>query len=237
MKVSPSSASQERVIVTVMLSVIAFGLKPPAIKHPDKWHNFWNWIIARLESVLTAPGLTAIGTLILAVVTYRVMITTRAEGERNHFFNMHQLNLRYRADFYEEVLMLSDDSLSNLEATALSAGLTFSPEATPRTVVKSQPPLDARRISIQLKLHASPEIRSLVQTWIETWILETERLKDSPGGFDAFGDPAPQLQEPELSRRQAEFKISHDFLADGLQKMLKAMAEELHPAKFTVVGK
>lgn len=220
-----------------MLSVIAFGLKPPAIKHPDKWHNFGNWIIARLESILTAPGLTAIGTLILAVVTYRVMITTRAEGEKNHFFNMHQLNLRYRADFYEEVLMLSDDSLSNLEATALSAGLTFIPQATPRTVVKSQPPLDARRISIQLKLHASPEIRSLAQTWIETWILETERFKDSPSGFDAYGDPVRQLQEPELSRRQSEFTISHDFLAGGLQKMLKAMAEELHPAKFTVVSK
>lgn len=221
----------------MMLSVIDFGLNPPPIKHPDKWHNFWNWIIDRLESVLTAPGVTAIGTLILAVVTYRVMITTRAEGERNHFFNMHQLNLRYRADFYEEVLMLSDDSLSNLEATALNAGLTFSPEAIPRTVIKGQPPLDARRISIQLKLHASPEIRSLVQSWIDTWILETERLKVTSGGFDAYNDPVPQLQGPELSRRQAEFKISHDFLADGLQKMLKAMAEELHPAKFTVIGK
>jgi len=199
--------------------------------YSEWFHNLWIWLADRWHSFFSASVLTAFGTLTLAVVTYKVMQATKLESERNHFFNLHQMNLKYRAGFYEEVLMFADGSLANLEKLALGLGIKFNSVDTPYTQQSTQPLLNERLIGIRLQLHASVEIRFAVQEWVTTWVTERDKLKSLIPELDAYNDPSG-LVELTLSVVQDEFQSVHKSLEIDLKKILAAMMKELHPTMF-----
>lgn len=180
-----------------------------------------------------ATTIVAFATWKLATMTRDLVAETKEQGglnaeadQRSYQLTLHEINLQYRASFYEQFVCGADDALDSLRLQAMGLGIDCN-----GLVIYSNPPhttsSDYSLLGIQLRLHASGEVRKRVITWLENLTEELKRLS----GLEAR-DPngkVAKLTEPQLHTVSEVFLVAFGSLVDDKEAIVEYMINELHP--------
>lgn len=189
---------------------------------------------------IAAALITGAATLVLALVTLRLTkeserlaaITklqgesSRAHDERSYRLTQLQIDLRYRAGYYEQLILIAISYLERLRALAVDLGIDCS-ELTNYPAAMTSTSVNQALLGIQLRLHASQQIRESFIEWGTKLDLELDKLNAlvTRNNFTKID----RLAEPQLSEVATEFIRSYEKLNSEKELIVDAMANELHP--------
>lgn len=205
--------------------------------------HWWNgWLHRHPGDFLTVSGvlITGIATLVLAIVTLRLANDNKrlaeitgmqgennfAHNERSYRLTQLQINLQYRASYYEQLIAFTQASLNYLRETAKGLGIDCEGlhENGPTPIGT---PADQGLLGIQLRLHASDEIRLAfleLGTKVKT---ETDKLT-SLQQYGMYG--VMPLVNPLLDETTVDFRARFILLTNETEALIESMIDELHPS-------
>jgi hypothetical protein len=141
--------------------------------HSAGHSNSWRWMVNLWDRMYRgAPFWTAIGTMALAGVTYKLVRETMNQGKRNHEANqrsydltLHQINLQYRASVYNGVIQFMANTRIWLTNRLDSLRLHLAEPTHPLLQASRELNSEELNTFVALELHGSNEALVANSIW------------------------------------------------------------------------
>lgn len=192
---------------------------------------------------ITAGLITGVATFILAWITRSLVRqsqvlaeVTKTQGDNSELANRRiyrltqlQIDLHYRASYYEDIVLVMLTQLDYLRGIAVKYGIDCDQVALFGTQPMTHAKTEDILLSLRLRFHASQAIKESVIAWVATASEKTKKL-ESYVVYDSYSQIQP-LTESLLSSVTAEFLHSHSSLEEMKEEIVEAMILELHPSE------
>jgi hypothetical protein len=194
--------------------------------------HWWNgWFHRHPGTFFTTVMVTlaALATLVLAINARKQIKVNEKDNQRRYLQTQHQINLQYRASFYEEALVYLEDSIYALVEVALEINFPFEDvtQSTSSDRKSVLSPYAERVLPNRLLFHATEEVNTIIIEWIL-------RYKEEEGRINVLhrektSNPTVDFQDALHQKARSEFQDGLVWLVEELIPIKALMKSELHP--------